>query len=118
MLARPEVSFDGFIKWLETKDPAARYDWWNVRECLAAQYVSHIMAVSGSGLHWVSFPYESFFPGDDKDARMLNYHRICCGYSQGWTFGAALQRARSLHDKVHNRVPHQVAYWYAAERSL
>ena len=35
-------SLDGFIAWLETKDPSETYNWGNCNECAAGQYAKAI----------------------------------------------------------------------------
>jgi hypothetical protein len=91
---KQEPSLRGFIAWLETKNAAQRYDYYNCNGgCLVGQYVNSI------GMRWS--PYDQggtgFGPGRDwwytaPEAEPL------CDISAGWphTFGAALERALAL----------------------
>lgn len=79
-------SLPGLIAWLETKDPAARYQWARCDgTCLIHQYLTSIGAELTDGTH------------DD-----CNYFRAQGGYPSGIavksprTFGAALERAREV----------------------
>ena len=86
---KPDVfSVEGFVAWLRTQDPAARYDYQNCNGgCLIGRY---LVAVTGKmwrdhGLSW----------GDiSRDYPVLN--RIAV--KEPWTYGAALERALAYGD--------------------
>jgi hypothetical protein len=77
-------SLDGFIAWLETKDPNERYDYWNCLTCACGQYAS---SFSIANPDWI---------WEWKDRHLtteLNMIGRGSGNYEEWTFGAALARA-------------------------
>jgi hypothetical protein len=86
--AKPQPSVQGFIAWLETKNPRGRYEYWNCQgHCLIGQYVNAI------GLRWD----RDSGPGRDwwyshPDAEPL----LDVSAEEPHTFGAALKRVRAL----------------------
>lgn len=84
-------SLESLIAWLEKQPAEATYDYGDSRQCMAAQCLrshgvdeSRYVGLSGYAL-------EDFFPG---------FRAIAIGdadiVSDGWTFGAALSRARAV----------------------
>jgi hypothetical protein len=73
-----ELTLDNLIAWLETKDADEGYRWQDPRSCLFAQ-----------------------FQDAEADARLEEWQaRIAVNPPH--TFGAALERARKLHDATSN----------------
>lgn len=71
-----EPTTDGLISWLETHNPEQTYSWWDVDDCLLCRFSS---ATGGPSDGWVRFP---------------QFFTIAVPYP--WTYGAALERARSF----------------------
>jgi hypothetical protein len=89
---KEDLSLDDFIGWLETKDPATKYYFFDCNgECLVGQYMAY------HGIPW-------------GDGRYAPTCRTLFGYGSGWgeisvaaaepnTFGAALKRAKIHREK-------------------
>ena len=83
------LNIANLINWLETKPADEEYDYGSIHECLFAQFFTHCGCtdvVCGS----LSIDYNGL-----KEVRLPNvYNRIAVGRPS--TFGAALERAKSL----------------------
>jgi len=100
MLYNPQwsgVSLAGFIGWLETKDPKARYQFNECEgRCLLGQYMEAM------GIEWTGAPSDAYGADWGKSSYIKVARKI---FGEGTTFdvlahrphtfGAALKRARS-----------------------
>ncbi len=79
-------SLQGLIAWLETQPPEEVYNWYDVRSCVICQYVCNCGCKPAA--YWVFL---------DSDTR------CAIGTRGGWTFGAALARARDVKLRLSNK---------------
>lgn len=97
--AKPEVvpqvekpkpkSLAGFVSWLETRDPAEEYNWWNCGgDCLIGRYQGHCM---GRKAGTYGCGYEEYF-----GTPLAQGPFAAIAMPTPWTVGAALERARKL----------------------
>lgn len=94
-------SLASLIAWLETKDPAAEYNYSDPSNCLMCQY----LRCSGVDVRSITLNYWT----DSNGARAV-FPRVLQDVSSGhnrsdrlwrvWTFGAALLRARSYQATI------------------
>ena len=79
--AKPDVfSVEGLLAWLDTQDPATKYDYDDCEGgCLIGTYLK------SAGVHWSARAYAQF-------ANMEARWRIAGVHP--WTYGAAAQRCR------------------------
>lgn len=86
-------TLDSLISWLETKEPAEKYNYLSIDDCLLCQYVSH--AKDRSVLFDEAFACVNHnFPHREIAYGCNGSCADCDAY--GHTFGAALTRARSI----------------------
>lgn len=83
------LSLGGLIAWLEMQPANKTYDWLDCSgQCLIDQYGAAVglphIAVNLNG------ELNQIFPD------MADYATVCGGGEDGWTFGGALERARSV----------------------
>lgn len=76
-------SLRGLIAWLETQDPDTRYDYTLSSECLMARY---LIAIGESNYNLTA---------DDAKRVFAHSGYVIQGHGHAWTYGAALERARS-----------------------
>ena len=92
---KPDVfSLRGLIAWLETQDPATRYNYVDDADCLLCRYFRSagydVFTLSRSGFAtWPNIHSNVKYP--DEMAAVCN-----TGLCGAWTYGAALERARKL----------------------
>jgi hypothetical protein len=84
-LLKAEPSLEGFIAWLETKDPNEEYDYHNSEACACGQYAASI--------HTEMWLFDT--------AEFVLWDRLnglaCSRDAQGnWTFGHTLKVAREM----------------------
>jgi hypothetical protein len=77
-------SLEGLVAWLEKQPAPTEYDWDSCEECLVGKYVS---AITGSDTPSGEVIYRELFPDLDT------YFAVAA--KAPFTFGAALERARS-----------------------
>ena len=80
-------SLEGFIAWLETKDPEERYDWLSFNTCACGQYLRSLD---------LEIPTKYPDAGYAGVADRLSAIARCNGISGSWTFGNALRSARKV----------------------
>ena len=80
-----EKSLDGFISWLETKEPNEQYRWSSVTHCACAQFG----ALFGISAYGISEKHLAV------DPVMKRFNDIAHGVT---TFGALLEKARAARD--------------------
>lgn len=81
MMRKPEhppLTLVAITQWLETKPPEQEYIWQDPTECVVGHYLRD------HGSSWGTVAYSD----------MPNYHEIAG--AKPWTFGAALERAKTL----------------------
>jgi len=78
--AQDPFTMQGLIAWLKTKPAKGRYNYFDTKRCLAAQYCRSIK---------VRYPFH-WYTIDSFQDKMENI-----GADHPWTFGAALQRAKA-----------------------
>lgn len=89
----PVFSLEGLVQWLEGQEPETEYDW---DDCGGNCLIGHYYAAKGVP---ASIRLAKVFDGRDGG----DYSRVCnqtYGGAKGWTYGAALRRARALLEKA------------------
>jgi hypothetical protein len=87
-----KVSVEGLIAWLETQDPTTPYNYGDNNDCLLARYFR------ASGFHLARCTSHRFCYSRFALPRMFStkipIEMNGIAVEQGWTYGAALARAR------------------------
>lgn len=81
-------SVASLVAWLEKQPPDKSYDWYSVTGCLVCNYLTD---ATGNKTPWHNDEdksYKTVFPNGPA------YHFV--GGREPWTYGAALERARTL----------------------
>jgi hypothetical protein len=86
------------IAWLETQDPAKKYDYCDCHNCLLCQYFTAM------GFLDVSVSCNELWHGLDREQSVIRFpeifqHGVAHRYSRRlnkWTFGHALENARAI----------------------
>lgn len=98
--SKDPLSLDSLIGWLEKQPAAADYEYESTHHCLLSQYFT-AMGYENVRVMPTGFAHGSSKRpiGEDWRALPAGFSYIALGYcinSNNWTFGAALDRARSL----------------------
>ena len=86
------ISLDSFISWLGTKNPETQYDFMAAGgNCLLGQYMAAKGIAWESGTTPSNFRLTAIAVFKGRPLKVLS--------DRPWTFGAALERAKSFDDK-------------------